>query len=194
MMADHNVVDRTTRILAGDDQANYDNVAIALHWITAVLVVTQFALGETWDWFPQGVRRTMQRIHISFGILFTAVIVIRLMWRWIPAHWRSSLAEGWMRTASRIVHYVLYALLAAQALLGLMVGWGGGAIRFFGIPLASPIDPLDQSLRNSLLHLHEKVAWTIIILVVGHAGAALYHHYFLKDRVLGRMLPLARKS
>jgi len=34
---------------------------------------------------------------------------------------------------------------------------------------------------------------SIVILAAGHAAAALYHHYALKDRVLGRMLPLARR-
>ena len=193
-MAGGNDFDTATRIVAGDDKTNYDNVAIALHWVTALLVVTQFALGESWDWFPREIRRTMQRTHISLGILLTVVIVVRLIWRWIPGHQRSSLVAGWMRTASKAVHYVLYALLVAQAFLGITVGWGGGTIRFFGIPLPSPIDPLDQTFRNDLLHLHGKVAWAIIVLASGHAAAALYHHYFLKDRVLGRMLPLARAT
>jgi cytochrome b561 len=39
---------------------------------------------------------------------------------------------------------------------------------------------------------HEKIAWAIITIVCGHALAALYHHHFLKDRVLRRMLPAAR--
>jgi cytochrome b561 len=38
------------------------------------------------------------------------------------------------------------------------------------------------------------VGWAIIVLALGHALAALYHHYVLKDRVLGRMLPFARRS
>lgn len=191
-MPGRKILGPTTGIAAGDDKANYDNVTITLHWVTALLVVTQFALAETWDWFPRDIRGTMQRMHISLGILLAAAIVTRLTWRWMPNHQRSSLAKGWMRTASKIVHYFLYALLVVQAVLGLSVGWGGGAIHFFGIPILSPIDPLNQPLRNELLEIHEKVAWAIIIVALGHAVAALYHHYVLKDRVLVRMLPLAR--
>ena len=43
---------------------NYDNVAITLHWLTALLVVVQFALAETWDWFSQDTRETMQGTHV----------------------------------------------------------------------------------------------------------------------------------
>ena len=49
-------------------------------------------------------------------------------------------------------------------------------------------------MRHELREIHGKVGWGIIILASGHAMAALYHHYGLRDRVLGRMLPLARKS
>jgi cytochrome b561 len=37
--------------------------------------------------------------------------------------------------------------------------------------------------------LHDWVAWTIIVLAVGHAGAALFHHFIVRDDVLRRMLP-----
>ena len=51
-MVDRNEIDTATRIAAGDDGTNYDTVAITLHWLTALLVLVQFALGETWGWFP----------------------------------------------------------------------------------------------------------------------------------------------
>ena len=50
-------VDTATRIAAGDDGTNYDNVAIALHWLTALLVVANFALAQTWDWFAKPISR-----------------------------------------------------------------------------------------------------------------------------------------
>jgi cytochrome b561 len=194
-MADRNAFDEVTRIAAGDDKTDYDNVAITLHWLTALLVLVQFVLAETWDWFSHGTRETMEGTHVSFGILLTAVVVARLIWRWIPGHQRSSLAAGWMIWASKGVHYLLYALLLVQAALGWTIGWAAGhPIHFFGIPIPGPIDALPRPTRHELREIHEIVGWSIIILALGHALAALYHHYALHDRVLGRMLPLARKS
>jgi cytochrome b561 len=192
-MADRNAFDVATRIAAGDDKTNYDDVAIALHWLTALLVVVQFALAETWDYFAKPTRQTMESIHVSLGILLTAVVVARLVWRWMPGHQRSSLAAGWMRTASKGMHYLLYALLVAQAGLGWTIGWAAGhPIHFFGIGIPVPFDAFDRPLRHELREIHEKVGWAIIILAGVHALAALYHHYFLRDRVLRRMLPVAR--
>jgi cytochrome b561 len=192
-MADRNAFNEATRIVAGDDKTNYDNVAITLHWLTALLVLVQFALAETWDWASRDTRETMQSTHVSLGILLTAVIVVRLIWRWTPGHQRSSLEAGWMRIASKSVHYLLYLLLVAQACLGFAIGWSAGhPIHFFGIPIPGPIGALSRPVRHDIREIHSTVGWIIIILALGHALAALYHHYFLKDRVLGRMLPLAR--
>ena len=43
-MNDRTVFDSATRAAAGDEGINYDNVAVTLHWLTALLVITQFAL------------------------------------------------------------------------------------------------------------------------------------------------------
>jgi len=194
-MADRDAFNTATRIAAGDDKTNYDNVMVALHWLTALLVVTQFALAETWDWFSHDTREGMESTHISFGILLTVVVLARLIWRSLPRHRRSPLAEGWMLTASKAVHYLLYALLVIQAGLGWTIGWSAGhPIHFFGIAIPGPIDAMARPMRHEMREIHEKVGWTIIILASCHAAAALYHHYGLHDRVLGRMLPWARKS
>ena len=40
-----------------------------------------------------------------------------------------------------------------------------------------------------LKSIHRYGAWTLLVLVAGHAGAALRHHFVQKDDVLLRMLP-----
>ena len=192
-MVDRNAFDVGTRIAAGDDKTNYDNAAITLHWLTALLVVVQFALAETWDWFSNDTREGMQSIHVSLGILLTIVVVARLVWR--SGHHRSPIVNGWVKTASTSVHYLLYVLLVVQAALGWTIGWSAGhPIHFFGIGIPGPIGELAKPIRHEIRGIHEKVGWAIIIIAFGHALAALYHHYALHDRVLGRMLPLARRS
>ena len=180
-----------TRIAAGDDGTKYDNVAIALHWVAAVLVIVQFAFAETWDWFAKPTRQTMESVHVSLGVLLAAVIVARLAWRLIPGHQMSSIDAGWMRLASKGVHYLLYALLVAQAGLGFGWRWAQGhAVEFFGLfAIPGPYGALDKATRHSFHDLHENVGWAIVILAGIHALAALYHHYVVKDRTLERMLP-----
>lgn len=92
--------------------------------------------------------------------------------------------------SAKIVHYLLYTLLAADALLGFLFRWAGGeAMSFFGIPLAAPSAPLSRAAHGLIGQFHEKIGWAIIILAVGHALAGLYRHYVMRDRVLLRLLP-----
>jgi cytochrome b561 len=192
-MTDQTAFDTATRIAAGDDGTNYDRIAIALHWATALLVLVQFATAMTWDWFARPTHRAMESVHISLGVLLTAVIVARIAWRLIPGHQMSSLNAGWVRLSSKGVHYLLYVMLVAQAALGFSFRWAQGhPVEFFGLfGIPGPFGELARPERRQLHELHEWIAWAIIALALGHALAALYHHYVLKDRMLRRMLPRA---
>jgi cytochrome b561 len=188
--SDRTSFDTATRIAAGDDGTTYDGVSIALHWVTALLVIVNFALAQTWDWFGRPTRALMEDTHMSLGVLLTAVIVARLVWRWLPGHELSSLQAGWVRLASKGTHYLLYTLLVAEAALGFSFRWGAGRpMAFFGTGIAPMIGEIARPLRRELREFHEWIGWAIIVLALIHALAALYHHYVLKDRVLVRMLP-----
>jgi cytochrome b561 len=195
-MTDRTGFDRATRIAAGDDGTNYDGVAIALHWLTALLVAANLALAKTWDWFAKPTREVMENTHMSFGVLLTAVVVARLAWRWVPGHQVSSLEAGWMRIAAKGTHYLLYTLLVVEAGLGFAFRWGAGRpMAFFGTAIPPLIGEIARPDRRLLREIHEWNGWAIVAVAAVHALAALYHHYALKDRVLERMLPRrARRS
>lgn len=183
-----------TRIAAGGTGKNYDNVAVTLHWTTAALVVIQFVMAITWDYFPEPTAQAMESVHVSLGVLLTAVVVARIAWRLMPGHHRPAIVTGWVKLASKAVHYLLYVLLVAQAGLGWGWRWAQGhAVSFFGLfGIPGPYGELGRPTRHVFHDLHEYTGWAIVIIAFGHALAALYHHYVLKDRVLGRMLPPAR--
>ena len=193
-MADRDAFDTATRIAAGDLGIDYDNVAVALHWATAVLVLVQFVLAISWDYFPKPTRESLQSVHVSLGVLLTAVILARIVWRLMPGHQRPSIVRGWVRLASKTVHYLLYLLLVAQASLGFAWRWAQGHdVSFFGLfAIPGPYGALARPTRHLFAEFHEKIGWAIVIIAFGHGLAALYHHYFLKDRVLKRMLPAVR--
>ncbi len=187
--------DTATRIAAGDDGTSFDGVAIALHWTTAALVIVNFALAQTWDWFPKPARGLMETTHMSLGVVLTAVIVARIAWRLVPGHQVSSLEAGWMRFASKATHYLFYGLLIAEAVLGFAFRWGAGRpMNFFGFGIPPLIPEMARSDWRFLRELHEWNGWAIIVLAGLHAAAALYHHYVLKDRVLLRILPGAARQ
>ena len=187
--------DTVTCFAAGDDGMVYDGVAIALHWATAALVIANFALAQTWDWFVKPTRALMENTHMSFGVLLTAVILARLVWRLIPGHQVSSIEAGWMRLASKTTHYFLYTLLVIEAALGFTFRWGAGRpMEFFGLGIPPLIGQMAKPVTHNLREIHNWVGWAIIVLASLHALAALYHHYVLKDRVLVRMLPRGARA
>ena len=171
-------------------RARYDDFSITLHWLTAILVVVQFILAETWGWFPKPTRHLMIAAHMSFGIILSAVIVARVAWRLAPGHRVEAADAGWAEIASRAIHYLLYAMLAVEAILGFVLRWSGNeAMSFFGLLIPPPFAPFSKSAHHLVGEVHEWTGWAIVIVAFGHAMAALYHQYVLHDRLLSRMLP-----
>ena len=172
----------------------YDGPAMAFHWLTAFLVVIQFALAEIWGFVPRGtpLRHGMQSIHISLGLMLAAVFLLRLVWRNTGSRRMAPLVGGAERVASMIVHNALYGLLALQIALGFLLRWTEGPVGFFGLfGIPSPLT-IGKAAHHDIAYLHDKTAWIIIILAGGHATVALAHRYILRDQVLQRMLPRSR--
>ena len=132
----------------------------------------------------------MVTTHMSFGILLTAVVVARIVWRLAPGHQVRPAVSGAIELASKAVHNLLYVLLAAEAVLGFVLRWSGGeAMSFFGLQIASPMDKVAKPTNDLIGAIHHWNGWLIIVLAAGHGAAALYHHLVVKDDVLRRMLP-----
>ncbi len=60
---------------------------------------------------------------------------------------------------------------------------------FFGLSIPSPFMSFSRDSHHLIGDIHEWVGWTIIIIATGHAVAALFHHYVLRDGLLYRMAP-----
>ena len=187
-------INSITRVVAGDDRTVYDNVAVSLHWLTAMLVLSQFSLAITWEWFTRPTRHLMIVAHMSFGIILSVVIVARVVWRLLRGHRVQPVVSGWTETASKAVHYLLYAMLVGEAVLGFLLRWAGDeSMSFFGLLIPPPFAPYSKAAHHQIGELHELNGYAIVILAAAHAVAALYHQYVLRDGVLSRMLPSVRE-
>jgi cytochrome b561 len=183
-------LDETTRVAAGATRSRYDGVSMALHWLTVLLVLSLFALGELWGFAQRPLRHELVTLHMSLGILLGLAVAARIVWRLIPGHQVAPAASGLTETLARVVHWLLYALLVFQALFGWYVRWSEGeAMSFFGLLIPSPLTPVSRGMHQQIQEWHGWVGWAIVIVALGHAAAALYHHFVLRDRVLVRMLP-----
>jgi cytochrome b561 len=166
----------------------HDPTTIALHWISALLVVLLWVIGQTVDVFPNGPLRIDYRsVHIVLGVALGAVLVARLGWR-LGHAMPPSLDTGWLLAIARITHWLLYALMIVAVVLGLANTWarGDSVFNLFRVPA---FDPGNRELRHLVGDWHALAANAVLIVAGLHAAAALFHHYILRDTILRRMLP-----
>lgn len=187
-----NTLSPSNDIGAQASPSRYDRPTILLHWLTALLVVGLFALAEIWGALPRGTptRKLLQSLHVSFGLLFAAVLAARIVWRLAAGRRLPRAAAGWLGAAGAGMHMLLYGLMAAQVALGFLFRWAQGEpFTFFGWFDVPTLIHIDREQRHVIGRLHDTVAWAIIILAGCHALAGLAHHYWLQDGTLRRMWP-----
>ncbi len=178
-------------------RSRYGLVAQTLHWVIAALIVTQFVLARTADRLPLGVRKLMLLArHKSFGMTVLMLAVLRLLWRLFnaPPPLPGAMTP-WEQTLSRVTHASLYVFLFAMPLTGWMMSSAKNySVSWFGLftwpNLISPNETAFNLLRNT----HHLLSDALFAIATLHIIAALKHHFWNKDDVLLRMLPLAGRQ
>jgi cytochrome b561 len=172
--------------------SRYDAVTIVFHWLTAVLVVVLAGTAFGWKYLPREWHfKQYESLHVSLGIALAAVLIARLLWRFFAGRRLAHHGSPVVSALSRLVHWGLYLLLAAQVGLGFALRWlQGETFSFFGLFAIPEVVTPSRALAGQVEQLHSLAAWGIVILAFGHAAAALVHRYVFKDRVLSRMLPV----
>jgi cytochrome b561 len=169
-------------------QTTYDRRTIAFHWITVVLVVGLWTVGQCIDFFPKGTPRvTARSLHILFGIVLAATLAARIKWRLGGGTALPRADAGLAGTAAVLVHRLLYALMIAIVVIGIAAVWirGDNIFNLFTVPA---FDPANKALRHDVVELHGLLANILLFVAGAHAAAALFHHFVRKDGVLRRML------
>jgi cytochrome b561 len=168
--------------------ARYGTVAQSVHWLTAILVVCAFLLGQFRDLLPKGAPREFGLlVHLTLGQCVLALLLVRLAWRQIdppPPPMATPLGKL-VEIAAKLSHFTLYG-----PLFGVIVQLKRGhALPVFAVWHIQSPWPVDRHLANAILSVHGTLADALLILAGVHACAALVHHWIWRDRTLTRMLP-----
>jgi cytochrome b561 len=116
------VLERSSRIV------RYGAAAIALHWLTALLLVASFTLGFSMVGLPLG-RQKLQWYawHKWIGITIWFLTCARLVWRWRNPAPSLEFVPPRQQRAAAATHALMYALLVVIPLSGWLYSSAAGA-------------------------------------------------------------------
>jgi cytochrome b561 len=166
-------------------------VARVLHGLFFLLIVGAWFAVDMHEGYPRGSdeRAEWMSLHKALGLTVFLLIWVRLGWRLsgdVPAPLPG---PRWQQISSAIVHGLLYVMMIAMPLSGLLMSqFADRPVSWFGLFEVPVFLTPDKDLAGQIKELHEDVLWPVLLsLVVLHAVAALWHHLVKKDDTLRRM-------
>ena len=166
----------------------YHPALVTLHWIVMLLIfATLLFAGEEGEggfalsfgnFPPMGV-------HMILGITTLVLLTVRLLVRWFTKHpdWAST-GTPLLDLVGKLTHIGLYFFTFSITITGIIMAWQRGWFDFiFGFGPAA-----GNFRRGFSLGAFHGLSWAALFaLILLHVGAALYHQFFKKDNLLGRM-------
>lgn len=179
-----------------NDTTRYGAVAQLFHWGIVALIVTQFVLANKADGLPLGPAKIATlATHKSVGMTIFGLAILRLIWRWFNPVPSIPVGPRWQQLAAHVSHWLLYGLILVTPVIGwLMSSARNFPVSWFGL-ITLPDFVAPSTAAYEFFHeTHEILAATLFVVAIVHAAAALKHHFFDRDNVLRRMLPIKLKS
>lgn len=170
----------------------YRGIVIAIHWLSAALIVTQVAVGFIFSDLPRGPERMeLFTWHKTIGATILLLSLARLGVRFLnpPPPYPQDFPR-WERALAVWNHRIFYFLLVAIPLTGLAAVSGraeGGMVDLlWGMEIpAIPGIPKE----NEFGDVHEWLVYATLALLVLHVGAALKNQFITPGPVAARMPP-----
>lgn len=169
-----------------------------LHWAMAGVILFMLGLGfytanlvtDTYEQFG------LVQIHKSWGFVAFALAVLRVIWR--LANPTPALPAGMPKHEKALAHgghLALYVLMFLLPISGWLMASASPLQELYNIKnmvfglfeLPDPFPTGDEGLQQTLRAVHFYAALGIVAILIGHAGAALKHHFVNRDTVLKRM-------
>lgn len=160
---------------------SYAPIQIGLHWLIAALVLFQLVFGESMvaatDAAEEGTTlgatdAVLATAHYWVGISVLVLFAVRLAVRLRLGAPAPAEGNALMALAARTTHWLFYILLAVVPVTGLIT----------------------VHINPGMGEFHQLAKPAFIVLIVIHAGAALFHHFVLRDGTLKRMLIIAKSG
>lgn len=160
-----------------------------LHWLTAALILIQIPLG----FYAEELKLSPLKLdlfvwHKSIGMLVLLLAAARLLWRITGTIPKPLDSNPIQRRLAQLAHALLYGLMIAMPISGWIITSAANIpTKLFWLIELPAITGPDEALKSLAAEVHEVCVIMLIIILVVHIGAALRHHFILRDSILKRM-------
>lgn len=163
----------------------YGSVAIAIHWLTAIIILMLFATGllAAGQADPDA-KLALVRFHVPLGTAVLVLTLLRIVWWWVADRRPSLPADQprWQQLTAKAVHVALYLVILLLASSGIATLVLSGALP--AIIGGTALPDLETVLPRLV---HGAASKLMLVLLALHVGAALYHQFIRRDHLLARM-------
>lgn len=178
-----------------NSERHYGAVAIALHWLMALLLLGLVAMGLYMVSLPDSgydawkIRLIL--VHKELGILALLIAIPRLLWRFANALPRLvDTLPDWQKVLARFVHLCFYGLMFSLPVTGWVMSSAAGIpVSFLALFTLPDLVTRSDLLFQTCIQVHAALAFGLIACMCAHVGAAIRHHFVLHDATLKKMLP-----
>ena len=179
-------------------EGRFSPVGVFFHWVMAILIVVQVAIGWLLHLMPAGGGKVAgYTLHGTIGIAIFAIALFRIVWRTIvPDPYNAADRQGWETTVAYVVEHLFYVCFFALPLTGWAM-WSAvaspGSIRVLfdwpQLPFYDLATWRQWRILDVAEDLHLLFVWLLMLMIPLHVGAALKHHFWDRNDVLEGMLP-----
>jgi cytochrome b561 len=168
--------------------SRYHPALVILHWLMALMMIMalmggMFALVP----LPNDDADKIGALagHMSFGLVIGGLLLLRFGLRLGTRHPpKASTGNALLDRIGQATHLVFYVLILGMVMSGMAMAQSYG---LFDIVFSGSGDPLPPVFDSPARAAHGAIATALMVLIVLHVAAAIYHQAMLKDRLLGRM-------
>jgi cytochrome b561 len=167
----------------------YSGIAIALHWLLALMILVAFGAGVYMSDLPMSpTRLKLYNWHKWAGVTILAFSALRLLWRLGHKPPADVPMPAWQTAAAHATHGLLYLLFFAVPLIGWAYSSAAGyPIVWFGVLPLPDFVPVDKALAEMIKPWHERAAFAMLLLVLLHVAGAIKHQFVDRDGLINRM-------
>lgn len=161
-------------------------ISRVFHWASAILLVATWFLMFLYQSTDD---RLYIGLHKAFGISLLCWMIARVISRVFVKAPPPVPMPKWQTIAAKLNHFILYAILIAMPVAGLLMSvYGGRPVDMFGLFQIPVFLTPDRGMARFYNDLHTDIIWPMIIaFTLLHIGAALYHQFIKKDNLIARM-------